>query len=126
MAQRHERLRHSDDEDEDKNENNKPLCVRYPGQPWVVFDDKNESMQHQKKGLELFIASGKDNLRVSIPHAMGGWFVVDFGKDVSTNEETGQNTISYHYIKANGDRVQMMYAAPAYIAFINRVVGQVD
>ena len=63
---------------------------------------------------------------MSIPHAMGAWFVVDFGKDVSTDEETGQNTIVYHYIKANGDRVQMMYAAPDHIAYINRVVGQVD
>ena len=120
MDQRHRQPKPNNDEDD------KPLCVRYPGSPWKVFDETNTSTSHQKKGLELFIASGKDNLRVSIPHAMGAWFVVDFGKDVSTNEETGQNTISYHYIKANGDRVQMMYAAPDYIAFINRVVGQVD
>jgi len=124
MAQRHRQPQQPLNEDE--NNNNKPLCVRYPGQPWVVFDDKNESMQHQKKGLELFIASGKDNLDVSIPHAMGGQFIVEFGKNASTSETTGQSTIVYYYIKNNLDTVQMMYAEPDYIAFINRVVGQVD
>ena len=124
MAQRFRQPLHADDEDEN-NENiniNKPLCVRYPGQPWVVFDDKNETIQHQKKGLELFIESEKENLEVSIPHALGGQFMAEFGKNVSTNEETGKSTIVYYYIKTNLDTVQMMYAEPAYIAFINRVV----
>ena len=128
MAQRFRQPLHADDEDEN-NENiniNKPLCVRYPGQPWVVFDDKNETIQHQKKGLELFIESEKENLDVSIPHALGGQFMAEFGKNVSTSEETGKSTIVYYYIKTNLDTVQMMYAEPAYIAFINRVVGHVD
>ena len=129
MAQRHRQPLNEDENNDANNEivnNNKPLCVRYPGSPWMIFDDKNESMQHQKKGLELFIASGKDNLDVSIPHAMGGQFIAEFGKNVSTSEATGQSTIVYYYIKNNLDTVQMMYAEPAYIAFINRVVGHVD
>jgi hypothetical protein len=123
MAQRH---RQPLPQVNDDNNIDKPLCVRYPGQPWVVFDDKNETIQHQKKGLELFIESAKENLDVSIPHALGGQFMAEFGKNVSTNEETGKSTIVYYYIKTNLDTVQMMYAEPAYIAFINRVVGQVD
>ena len=128
MAQRFRQPLHADDEDEN-NENiniNKPLCVRYPGHPWILFDENNQTIQHQKKGLEMFIASEKENLDVSIPHALGGQFMAEFGKNVSTNEETGKSTIVYYYIKTNLDTVQMMYAEPAYIAFINRVVGQVD
>jgi len=127
MAQRQERPRqppHADDEDDDVID--KPLYVRYPGKPWIVFNDATESIQHQRKGLELFIASGKESLDVSIPHAMGGQFMVEFGKTVNKNEETGKEMILYHYIKTNLETVQMMYAEPAYIAFINRVVGQVD
>ena len=127
MAQRFRQPLNENENNDANNENiNKPLCVRYPGQPWILFDDTNETIQHQKKGLELFIESEKENLDVSIPHALGGQFMVKFGKNVSTNEETGKSTIVYYYIKTNLDTVQMMYAEPAYIAFINRVVGQVD
>ena len=125
MAQRF-RQPHNVDENNENINNNKPLCVRYPGHPWILFDNTNETIQHQKKGLEMFIASEKENLDVSIPHALGGQFMAEFGKNVSTNEETGKSTIVYYYIKTNLDTVQMMYAEPAYIAFINRVVGQVD
>lgn len=113
------------EDDENKNEDVQ-LCVRYPSREWTVFDDTNVSASHQKKGLELFIESGLDSMDVSIPHADGGLFMVEFGKNTTKNEETGENITIYHYIKTNMQTVQMMYAKPSYIAYINRIVGHVD
>ena len=98
-----------------------PLFIRYPDKHWIVFDDTNESIQHQKKGLELFIESGQDNLDVSIPHSNGGQFMAGYSKIVNKNNETGEDIILYYYIKANLETVQMMYAKPEYIAYINRL-----
>ena len=122
MAQRLQRPMqplHQDDDDDD-DEPTLPLCVRYPNKPWIVFDD-NKYTQHQKKGLEMFIASGKDTLDVSIPHPVGGQYEVEFGKNITINEETNKELILYYYIKTNLETVQMMYAAPEYIAYINRL-----
>jgi|LakMenEpi03Aug12_release.lakeMendotaPanAssembly.Ray.scaffolds.fasta_scaffold122532_4 hypothetical protein len=121
MAQRVERqrqpLREYDNED-------LPLYVRYINQPWVLFDANNKTIQHQKKGLEMFIASGKESLDVSIPHYNGGQFMVEYGKNINTNEETNKEMIHYFYIKTNLETVQMMYAEPEYIAYINRLTAE--
>jgi len=127
MSERHRLI-------DENNNNNKqeqqqqllPLYIRYSSGPWIAFDDTNASIQHQKRGLKLFIASGKNSLDVSIPHANGGQFIVEFGKNIYTSEETGKNTIVYYYIKNNLETVQMMYTEPSYIAYINRVVGEID
>jgi len=98
-----------------------PLFIRYPDDHWIEFDDANESIQHQKKGLELFIESGQDNLDVSIPHSNGGQFMAGYSKIVNKNNETGEDIILYYYIKDNLQTVQMMYAKPEYIGYINRL-----
>jgi hypothetical protein len=102
-----------------------PLFIRYPDEHWIVFDDTNESIQHQKKGLELFIESGQDILDVSIPDSNGGQFMAGYSKIVNKNNETGEDIILYYYIKATLEikleTVQMMYAKPEYIAYINRL-----
>jgi len=96
-----------------------PLYVRYPGSPWVLFDDSLESTRHQKSGLEMFIQSDKDSLDVSIPHSMGGQFIVEYGKNIIDD-----NHIMYYYIKTNLETVQMMYAKPEYIDYINRLTTE--
>ena len=102
-----------------------PLFIRYPDEHWIVFDDANEAIQHQKKGLELFIESGQENLDVSIPYSNGGQFMAGYSKIVNKNNETGEDIILYYYIKTNFEinleTVQMMYAKPEYIAYINRL-----
>uniref|UniRef100_A0A6C0HH24 Uncharacterized protein n=1 Tax=viral metagenome TaxID=1070528 RepID=A0A6C0HH24_9ZZZZ len=122
MTQRHQQPLHQDDDDDD-DKPTLPLCVRYsgPDNSWIVFDSNDITIQHQKKGLEMFIASGKDTLDVSIPHPVGGQFEVEFGKNITINEETNKEMILYYYIKTNLETVQMMYAAPEYIAYINRL-----
>ena len=99
---------------------NKPLFIRYPSSRlgWILFDENNLTAQHQKKGLELFIESGKETLDVSIPHSMGGQFVATFNKTISKEDD---NAIVYSYIPIATGAVQMMYADPAYVAYINRV-----
>jgi hypothetical protein len=92
------------------------LYIRYPKSPWVLFDDSLESTRHQKSGLEMFIQSDKDSLDVSIPHYLGGQFMVEYGKNIIDD-----NHIMYFYIKTNLETVQMMYAKPEYIAYINRL-----
>ena len=125
MAQRFERQRqplHQDDDDDDETqEQTLPLHIRYPNGPWILFDNTNATIQHQKKGLEMFLASGKDSLDVSIPHSNGGQFMVEFGRNININEETNKEMILYYYIKTNLETVQMMYAAPEYIGYINRL-----
>jgi len=98
-----------------------PLYIRYPESLWILFDDKNEAIQHQKKGLELFIASGKDSLDVSIPHSNGGQFIVGYDKKQVTDD-----IILYFYITNTLQTVQMMYAEPEYIAYINRLTSLND
>jgi len=103
---------------------NKPLFIRYPGSRhgWTLFDENNVTAQHQKKGLELFIESGKETLDVSIPHSMGGQFVATFNKTFSKEDDNNDNdTIVYSYTPVATGAVQMMYAEPAYVAYINRV-----
>ncbi len=102
-------------------EQTQPLYIRYPKSEWILFDDSLESIRHQKTGLELFIESDKENLDVSIPHSLGGQFMVEYGKIINKQRETGKDIILYYYIKANLEHVQMMYAAPEYIAYINRL-----
>jgi hypothetical protein len=116
MTEQHRRPLMKEYDNEDKS-----LYIRYPNCSWKLFDDTNECIQHQKKGLELFIESEKDTLDVSIPHYDGGHFVVEFGKNITKNEETGENMIIYYYIKTNLETVQMMYAKPEYIAYITRL-----
>ena len=102
----------------------KPLFIRYPGNRlgWTLFDENNVTAQHQKKGLELFIESGKETLDVSIPHSMGGQFVATFNKTISKGEEDDDDdTTVYSYIPIATGAVQMMYADPAYVDYINRV-----
>ena len=98
----------------------KPLFIRYPGsrQGWILFDDNNVTAQHQKTGLELFIASDKDALEVSIPHALGGEFMATYKKSGPTDDN---DTIVYSYTTETMSTVQMMYAQPAYVGYINRV-----
>ena len=98
---------------------NKQLFIRYPGsrQGWMLFDETNVTAQHQKIGLELFIESGEDSMEVSIQHAMGGQFIATYKKSASIDE-----TIVYSYTPlVNTGIVQMMYADPAYVGYINRV-----
>ena len=100
----------------------KSLFIRYPGRPLILFDLDNPTSQHQKKGLEMLIESGQDNLHVSIPHSTGGQFMVDYEKIVTNS--TGDNVeevVLYYYINAGLQTVQMMYATPEYIAYINRL-----
>ena len=99
---------------------NKPLFIRYPGsrQGWILFDENNVTAQHQKTGLELFIASDKDTLEVSIPHALGGQFMATYKKNAPTDDN---DTIVYSYTPVATGVVQMMYADPAYVGYINRV-----
>lgn len=99
----------------------KQLFIRYPNNPWILFDDANETIQHQKKGLELLIESGKDSLDVSIPHSNGGQFIAGYEKIINKNEETGEEIILYYYITNVMKTIQMMYAEPEYIAYINRL-----
>ena len=91
------------------------LFIRYPGEPWVLFDEGNTSITHQKEGLELYLKSGLDTLAVSIPHAQGGLFEVTYKKIIN------DKVTLYSYTRVNQEAVQMMYAEPAYAAYINRL-----
>jgi hypothetical protein len=93
----------------------KALFIRYPEEPWVLFDMNSTSITHQKEGLELYLNSGLESLAVSIPHAQGGLFEVTFEKIVN------DKGILYYYTRFNQEAVQMMYAEPAYAAYINRL-----
>jgi hypothetical protein len=103
----------------------KSLFIRYPGRPWILFDLDNPTSQHQKKGLEMLIESGQDNLHVSIPHSIGGQFMVDYEKIVTKSacgqSDNVEDIVLYYYINAGLQTVQMMYATPEYIAYINRL-----
>jgi len=99
---------------------NQPLFIRYPGREWMLFDETNVTALHQKKGLELFIESGEDTLDVSIPHAIGGLFMATFNKTISRGEEDIEFVL-YSYTRVDSNVVQMMYADPSYIAYINRL-----
>jgi len=99
---------------------NKPLFIRYPNREWILFDEKNVTARHQKRGLEMFIESGEDQLDVSIPLALGGQFMVRFNKTISQGENDSE-LILYSYTPVATGAVQMMYADPAYVAYINRV-----
>ena len=56
-------------------------------------------------------------MEVSIQHAMGGQFIATYKKSASIDE-----TIVYSYTPlVNTGIVQMRYADPAYVGYINRV-----
>jgi len=97
------------------------LYIRYPNNPWTLFDDANASTYHQKKGLEMLIESGQDSLHVSIPHLDGGQFIAEYEKIINKNHETGKDIILYYYFNDTLQTVEMMYADPIYIAYINRL-----
>lgn len=99
----------------------KPLFIRYPNslKGWILFDESNFSAQHQKKGLEMFIESGEETLDISIPHSLGGYFVATFNKTISRGEDDTE-IVLYSYTPLYTPAVQMIYADPDYIAYINR------
>jgi hypothetical protein len=97
------------------------LYIRYPRRGWILFDMQNFTAQHQRQGLEAFIESGKDSMYVSIPHAIGGLFQVSYNKTLSKGENQDNDIILYSYTTMSLDTVQMIYATPEYIAYVNRI-----
>jgi hypothetical protein len=97
------------------------LYIRYPGESWKLFDDSDLSVQHQKKGLEIFVESGKDSLDISIPDSNGDIFNVTYEKIVSEISDNSKEIILYYYINDNMENIQMMYSFSEYIAYINRL-----
>ena len=74
------------------------LYIRYPGTIWTLFNDNDISIQHEKKGLDMFIESGKDSLDISIPRSDNNLFNATYEKVVSKFSDTSKEIILYYYI----------------------------
>jgi hypothetical protein len=84
--------------------------IRYPGKPW-----KRGAFHHDHALLSYCLMKDKParDVRISVPHIAGGWFVAYFSK---------VNDVVYQYRDETGTEVEIMMARPEKVAFINRVI----
>ena len=99
------------------------LYVRYPPSSntepsyWKEFIENNDN-KHQLEALKLFVESGLDTMKVSVPHSENGIFTAIFKRIKRFNDN--YNDI-YTYTREDGTSVSMLMSYSGQIGYINRI-----
>ena len=102
------------------------LYVRYPSRTdaepsyWKEFIENNDN-KHQLEALKLFVESGLDTMKVSVPHSKNDIFTAIFKRIKRFNDN--YNDI-YTYICDDGTSVSMMMSYSGQIGYINRITAE--